>query len=159
MAATCKMRWAQLSHISAGFCSSALPSTSSCSQFCLILHPHRVAVPFPPTFASQWGTALFESVAKSLCSKQNLGPPLTNDHEWPKNDQNWGVGSSGRAAAPGQFVKQNTFSSFFWVEPLGFSAPPKVARNNKNEFWCNFWKFSSWAGSTQILKKNWTNQK
>ena len=24
----------------------------SCNQFCLILHPHRVVVPFPPTFAT-----------------------------------------------------------------------------------------------------------
>ena len=31
-----------------------VPSIGSCSQFCFILQPHRVAVPFPPTFASPW---------------------------------------------------------------------------------------------------------
>jgi len=29
-------------------------SMGSYSQFCWILHPYRVAVPFPPTFASPW---------------------------------------------------------------------------------------------------------
>jgi len=47
-----------------------VPLMGSCSQFCLILHPHRVAVPFPPTFSSPWrnsfvhihgGTALLKA--------------------------------------------------------------------------------------------------
>ena len=31
-----------------------VPSMGSCSQFCLILHPHCVAVTFCPNFASPW---------------------------------------------------------------------------------------------------------
>jgi len=47
----------------------------SYSQFCLILHLCRVAVPFPSTFRRHGGTALF----KSMAEQQNLGPPLIND--------------------------------------------------------------------------------
>jgi len=31
-----------------------VPSIGSYSQFCFILQPHRVAVPFPPTFVLPW---------------------------------------------------------------------------------------------------------
>ena len=70
------MRRAQLSQISAGTCSYALPKAplmGSCRQFCVTLNPLRVAVPFRPTFASPmaamaeqlcsnpWGTALFKA--------------------------------------------------------------------------------------------------
>ena len=48
-----------------------VPSIGSCSQFCFILQPHRVAVPFPPTCEAKFGTTL-----KKL----------------PKNDLNWGLG-------------------------------------------------------------------
>ena len=34
-------------------------SMGSYSQFRLSLHPHRVAVPFPPTFLSPWPNSLF----------------------------------------------------------------------------------------------------
>jgi len=66
-----------------------VPSIGSCSQFCLILQPHRVPVPFPPI--CHGGTALFKSMAEQLCWMQNLGPPLKKR---PKNDLNWGAGST-----------------------------------------------------------------
>jgi len=53
-----------------------VPSMGSCRQFCLILHPHRVASPFPATFASPGEIALFKFMAEQLCWRQNLGPPL-----------------------------------------------------------------------------------
>ena len=55
-----------------------VPSIGSCSQFCLILQPHRVAVPFPPTFASPWRNNFFH-MSEQLCWRQNLRPPLEND--------------------------------------------------------------------------------
>jgi len=65
------------------------PSTGSSSQFCLILHPHRVAIPFPPSFASPWRNSFVQVHMEQLCSRQSLGPPLPKR---PKNDQNWAVG-------------------------------------------------------------------
>jgi len=53
----------------------ALPSIGSCSHFCLILQPHRVAVLFPTTFASPWwnsfvqiygGTTLLKAKSSSF---------------------------------------------------------------------------------------------
>ena len=71
---------------------TTVPSMGSCSQFCLILHPHRVALPFPPTqfcdamaeqiCANPWETAL-------NWKKIGITPP-----KWFQNDPNWGVGSS-----------------------------------------------------------------
>ena len=66
-------------------------SLGSCSHFRLILQPHRVAVPFPPTFTSPWlnsfvqihgGTKFFEGKFWDYPSKTT------------KKDQNRGVGSS-----------------------------------------------------------------
>ena len=65
------------------------PSMGSCSQFCLILHPHRVAVLFPPTFASPWRNSFLQIHGEQLCSRQNLGPPLKND---TKTTKIWGWG-------------------------------------------------------------------
>ena len=64
-------------------------SMGSCSQFCLILHPHRVVVPFPPTFASPWQNSFVQIYGEQLCSRQNLGPPLKNN---PKTTKIWGWG-------------------------------------------------------------------
>jgi len=66
-----------------------VPPMGSCRQFCFILHPHRVPFPFPPTFASPGGTALFESMTEQLCWRQHLGPLLIND---PKKKETWGWG-------------------------------------------------------------------
>jgi len=60
------------------------PSMGFCSQFGLILHPHRVAVPFPPTFATPWRNILLQIHAEQICCRQNLGSPLKND---PKTTQ------------------------------------------------------------------------
>ena len=65
------------------------PSMGSCSHFCLILHPHRVAVLFPPTFASPWRNSFLQIHGEQLCSRQNLGPPLKND---TKTTKIWGWG-------------------------------------------------------------------
>ena len=54
-----------------------VPSMSFCSQFCSILHPHRVAVPFPPNFWSPWRNS-FVQVHDRTCRRQNLGSPLQN---------------------------------------------------------------------------------
>jgi len=48
----------------------------SCSQFGIILHPHRVAVPFPPTFASPWRNSFAQIHGEQFCSRQDLGLPL-----------------------------------------------------------------------------------
>jgi len=63
-----------------------VPLMGSCSQIYLILHPHRVAVPFPPTFASPWRNSFVQIHRETLklCSRQNLGPPLKNNQKWPK---------------------------------------------------------------------------
>jgi len=66
-----------------------VPSMGSCSQFCLILHPHRVAVPFPPILASPWRNSFVQIHVEQLCSRQNLGRPLQND---PKTTNIWGWG-------------------------------------------------------------------
>jgi len=56
----------------------------------LILHPHRVAVPFPPTFASPWRNR-FVQIHEISFVHAKLG---INLQKWPKNDQNWGMGLS-----------------------------------------------------------------
>ena len=70
-----------------------VPLMGSCSWFCLILHSHRVAVPFHPIFLDEIvllylfiqffgrhsGTALIKFMAEQLGCRQNLGPPLKND--------------------------------------------------------------------------------
>ena len=48
-----------------------VPSIGSCSQFCLILQPHRVAVPFPPFFASPWRESDLLSKLYGRCVSQN----------------------------------------------------------------------------------------
>jgi len=88
-----KIQRAQVSQISVGTCSYALPCTldGSCSHFCFILHPHRVAVPVPPTFASlrPWRNTFVQIYGEQLCSRQNLGPPHRNK---PKMTKIWGWG-------------------------------------------------------------------
>ena len=58
-----------------------VPSTDSCSHFCLVLQPHRVAVPFPPTFALPWrnnfvqihdGTTLLKTKFAQVSSVQPI---------------------------------------------------------------------------------------
>jgi len=53
-----------------------VPLIGSCSQFCLILQPHCVAVPFPPTFASPWRNNFVEG--------KIWDHPSTTTQEWPK---------------------------------------------------------------------------
>ena len=67
------------------------PSIGSCSQYCLILQPHRVAVPFPPTFSSPWRNSFVQIHGGTTLLKANFG---TTPQKRPKNDLNWGVGSS-----------------------------------------------------------------
>jgi len=62
----------------------------SCSQFCLILQLHRVAVPFPPTFASPWRNSFVQIHGRTPLLKAKFG---TTPQKRPKNDLNWGVGS------------------------------------------------------------------
>jgi len=68
-----------------------VPSIGSCSQFCLILQPHRVAVPFPPTFASPWRNSFVQIHGGKTLLKAKFG---TTPQKRPENDINWGVGSS-----------------------------------------------------------------
>ena len=87
------MQRAQVSQISAGTCSPChVPSIGSFSQFCLILQPHRVAVPFPPTFTSPWRKSFVQIHGRTTLLKAKFG---TTPQKRPKNDLNWGVGSSG----------------------------------------------------------------
>ena len=65
--------------LTGGVFSRFVPSIGSCSQFCLILHFHRVAVPFPASFASPWRNSFVQIHREQLCSRRNLWPPLTND--------------------------------------------------------------------------------
>jgi len=44
----------------------------SCSQFGVILHPHRVAGPFAPTLASPWRNSFVQIRRKQVYSRQNL---------------------------------------------------------------------------------------
>ena len=68
-----------------------VPPIGSCSQFCLILQPHRVAVPFPPTFASPWRNSFVLIHGGTTLLKAKFG---TTPQKWPKNDLNWGGGLS-----------------------------------------------------------------
>jgi len=68
-----------------------VPSIGTCSQFCLILPNHRVAVPFPPTFASPWRNSFVQIHGGTILLKAKFG---TTPQKRPKSDLNWGVGSS-----------------------------------------------------------------
>jgi len=68
-----------------------VPSIGSCSQFCLILQPHLVAVPFPPTFASPWRNSFVQIHGGTTLLKAKFG---TTPQKLPKNDLTRGVGSS-----------------------------------------------------------------
>jgi len=63
---------------------------------CLILQPHRVAVPFPPSLTSPWRNSFvqFHGGTTSLKAKFGTTPPKRL-----KNDQYCRVGSLGRAAS------------------------------------------------------------
>jgi len=50
-----------------------VPSIGSCSQFCLILQPRRVAVPFPPTFASPWQNSFVQIHGGTALLKAKFG--------------------------------------------------------------------------------------
>jgi len=63
----------------------------SYSQFCLIVQSYRVAVPFPPTFASPWRNRFVQIHGKTTFLKAKFG---TTSQKRPKNDLNWDVGSS-----------------------------------------------------------------
>jgi len=67
-----------------------VPSTGSCSQFCFVLQPHRVAVPFPPTFASPWRNSFVQIQGGTTLLKAKFG---TTPQKRPKSDLNFGVGS------------------------------------------------------------------
>ena len=96
-----------------------VPLMGSCSQICVIVHPHHVAVPFPPTFASPWRNS-FVLHGEQLCSRQNLGPPV---------DHTQGVGS-------------RPSSSPFWYNY--FQNSPR-----RHEFPINFMNFFSVAIYTE----------
>ena len=68
-----------------------VPVMGSCSQFCFILHPHRVAVPFP--LRRHGGTALFQCMATQLCSRQNWNHPSKMTQKWPKLGGREGTGT------------------------------------------------------------------
>jgi len=68
-----------------------VPLIGSCSHFCLILQPHRVAVPFPATFASPWRNSFVQIHGGTTLLKAKFG---TTPQKRPKNDLNWGMGSS-----------------------------------------------------------------
>jgi len=61
----------------------------SCSQFCLILHPHHVAV--GPIFSSNFHVAMAEQLYsnpwQNTFDEGKFGPPLKND---PKTTKIWG---------------------------------------------------------------------
>jgi len=65
-----------------------VPLMGSCSQFYLILHLHRVAEPFFPTFSSPWWNSFVQIYGGTTLLRQNLGPLLKND---PKQ-RKFGVG-------------------------------------------------------------------
>ena len=114
MAAVYKMRLAYLSQISAVTCTyhrlCHVPSMGSCSQFCSILHPHRIAVTFPPTFSSSWWNSFVQIHGETTLLKADFG---TTPQKRFKNDQNWGVGSSyGTNKAP---VPSPSFLYEIWL--------------------------------------------
>jgi len=61
----------------------------SCTQFGVIAHPRRVAVPFPPTFATPWRNSFVQIRGEQLCSRQKVGSPHKNE---PKTTKIWGWG-------------------------------------------------------------------
>ena len=66
------------------------PLIGSCSQFCLILQPDRVAVPDPPTFASPWRNSFVKIHGGTTLLRAKFG---TTPQKRPKNDLISGVGS------------------------------------------------------------------
>jgi len=74
-----------------------VPSIGSCSQFCLILQPHRVSLPFPPILASPWRISFVQSHGGITLLKAKFWTTL---QKRPNNDLNWGVGSSYGASKP-----------------------------------------------------------
>ena len=91
MVAAHKMRRAKVSQISAGTCSYALPCALDWLLQPVLLQPHRVAVPFPPTFASPWRNSFVQIHGGTTLLKAKFG---TTPQKLPKNDLNWGLGSS-----------------------------------------------------------------
>jgi len=62
-----------------------VPSIGSYSQFCLILQPHRVAVPFLPTFALPWRNSFVQIHGVTTLLKAKFGTtPEKTTQEWPK---------------------------------------------------------------------------
>ena len=86
-----------------------VPLMGSYCQFCVILHPHRVAVPFPPTFVSTWRNSFVQIHGEQLWSRQKLGPFPKNE---PKTTKIWGWGHllewtnpSGKLLFPWNFTR------------------------------------------------------
>ena len=108
-----------------------VPSNGSCSQFCLmIVQPHRVVVPFPPTFASPWRNSFVQIHGGTTLLKAKFG---TTPHKRPKNDLNWGVlvGAFGRAASGGALAPE---------PPRATRNTPEFIRNlSKKHFFLIFW--------------------
>ena len=61
------------------------------SQCCLILHPHRVEVCFPPTFALPWRNSFVQIFGGTTLLKEKFG---TTPQKRPNIDLNLGVGST-----------------------------------------------------------------
>jgi len=80
-----------------------VPSIGSCSQFCLMLQLHPVAVPFPPTFASPWRNSFVQIHGGTTLFKAKFGD---TPQKRPKNDLNWVAGSSGRVASGGALAPE-----------------------------------------------------
>jgi len=91
-----------------------VPSIGSCNQFCLILQPHRVAVPFPPTFASAWRNSFVQIHGGTTLLKAIFG---TTPQKRPKNDLNWGVwlsyGTNKHPLPNSLFPYEHVFKEFF----------------------------------------------
>ena len=74
----------EMNTLRGGVFSRFVPSMGSCSQCCLILHPHRVAVPFPPTFASPWRNSFVQIHCGTTFLKANSGTTAQQrpKHSW-----------------------------------------------------------------------------
>ena len=62
-----------------------VPSMGSCSQFCLILQPHRVALPFTLIFASPWWHSFVQIHSGTTCFFVKIWDyPSKTTQKWPK---------------------------------------------------------------------------
>jgi len=124
----------------------------SCSQFCVILHPHRVAVPFPPTQPNHWTKLIertrppegvsyllcsliknrvYEDPPRRICTRFFDGGPLTHG-SWRGNKVNrkpprGGRFLSKRMARLSSFVQIRGDSLKLWSRQ-NLGPPPKNAQ-------------------------------